>query len=275
MAMNRIAMGVVLLGAAAGSARANPVLFTGSSGDLAASALFSASGTTLTITLANTSGHDVTDPAGLLHAVFFDVSGLPALGRGSANIGVGSGAWFDVVTGHGSSTLHTPTAFAPPYGYSGWNGVDVGSEFAFRNNLSTSGMNATPARYGLSSAGYGPFGPGDRFDTLHNLTGPDVPDGPDWGITSAADDLMTHNGGYERSDTPVVKNAVVFTLTNWPLNLDSRLAISNVWFQYGTQLTNDRVPGTPELRAVPLPDAGLMAALGVGAIAVRRRRAVC
>src|SRR5438309_3831130 len=63
------------------------VTFTGTNGsNLSASAAFDIVGGHLQVTLTNTSAVDVNDPAQVLHALFFNIAGNPALTYTSANI---------------------------------------------------------------------------------------------------------------------------------------------------------------------------------------------
>src|SRR5262245_13412589 len=68
-----LALLVVAASSVPGRAEAG-LLYTGSSGNLSASALFELNGNALTITLTNTSTADVKDPTDVLTGVFFDTS---------------------------------------------------------------------------------------------------------------------------------------------------------------------------------------------------------
>src|SRR5262245_65577780 len=58
------------------------ITFTGSSGNLSASATFEVVGNNLQITLTNTSTFETNVPADVLTAIFFDIDGNPTLGNG-------------------------------------------------------------------------------------------------------------------------------------------------------------------------------------------------
>lgn len=221
------------------------VSFTGSAGNLAATVEFEQFGTQLLVRLTNTSTFDVLVPADLLSGVFFDVSGsVPGITRGTARVAAGSSV---LVAGTGAA------------GAVGANG-NVGGEWAALSNLSGAPGNA---RIGISASGLNLFGPGDRFDTSQNLQGPPSPDGMQYGIVSAGDVITTANGGL--SGENVIKNSVVFTFNNLPLNFDfSR--IRNVSFQYGTSLTDPNYTGT----LVPTPAS--IALFGLAGLVARRRR---
>ena len=192
--------------------QAEPVLFTGSSGGLSASVSFDAVGTDLHVVISNTSAADVTAPGGLLAAVFFNVAGDPLLTRVSA------------------------TTLGPTYlngGQVNATGTSVGGEWAYLNGLAQYGANA-----GISSSGYGIFGAGDVFPPGTNLAGPASPNGIQYALTSAGDDLLTQNAGISE----ITKSSVEFVLSGFNLPLSS---ISSVTFQYDASLTATHLAGTP------------------------------
>jgi hypothetical protein len=206
---------------------AHAVVFTGSSGNLAASANFeNLGGGTLKITLTNTSLADVLVPADVLTAVFFNIGGNPTLTPVSAVLGAGSTVWFD--------------AQGQPVG------GNVGGEWAYAAGFSQFGANR-----GISSSGFGLFGGA-------NFNGPDLDDpaavnGLNYGLLSAGDNTTTGNSPVT-GDIPLVKNSVVFTLTG----LTGALTVTNVTFQYGTSLGGvpggePSIPGEP---APGVPDGG-------------------
>src|SRR5262245_33527096 len=105
---------------AVGSASATPIVWTGSSGSLAAQVTFNVSGNDLLVTLANTSTADPSVPADILTGVFFTIPGAPSLGRVSA-----------VLTA-GSSVIHGPATSTDP-------GNVVGGEWAYLGAISGPG----------------------------------------------------------------------------------------------------------------------------------------
>src|SRR5512143_2182454 len=113
------------------TAMASPIVFTGSSGSLAASASFDVVGSQLHVKLTNTSAADVLVPADVLTAVFFSIAGAGSLPPVSAML-------------YGGSTV-----FFGPDG-----GGNVGGEWAYG-----AGLTGAPANAGLgvSSAGFGLF----------------------------------------------------------------------------------------------------------------------
>lgn len=238
------------------STTANATLFTGSSGNLAASADFSISGSTLTVVLTNTSSSDVLVPSDVLTAVFFDISGNPTLTSVSA-----------VLTG-GSTVFYDPDG--QPAG-----GV-VGGEWGYDTGLS--GPSGAGSR-GISSSGLGgvfgqPTFPGN------NLAGPAALDGLQYGLLSAGDNSLTGNGGITGSNG-LIKNSVTFTLTGI---FSGNEVFSNVFFQYGTALSEPGYTGQcrtgnclPPTSGNPVPEptaTWLLGASLLGFYGYRRKLAV-
>lgn len=227
--------------ASVGTASAG-VVWSAGSGTRTCSADFSVAAGKLTIVLSNDSMLDAGVPTDVLTGVFFDIPGAPlALGRVSVTVAAGSAALM------GGTGAAAPTDA----------GGVVGGEWAYKGAL---GGAPHGAKYGVSSSGLGLFGPGDLF-AGSNLEGPGSPDGIQYGLTTKGDNLLTGNGGI--TGTGLIKHAIVIVLNNvGALNPSS---ISNVSFQYGTDLSEPNLPG------VPTP--GAMALLGMaGLVAGRRRR---
>lgn len=219
------------------------VVFNGTNGsNLSASATFDVVGGNLMVTLTNTSGVDINDPAQVLHALFFDIAGTPVLNYNDADI-CATCSFVGTVSG---------------------SGTDVGSEWAYLQNASGLGGGVTQD-YGLSSAGYGLFGPGD---VLSGAAHPDrggattPPDGGDFGLLSAGYTTAGDNGGITNNQ-PYIKNSVIFNLGAFNGNLSD---VSNIRFQYGTSLENTN------FGAVPEPGTWAMMLLGFGGIGVAMRR---
>lgn len=225
--LKRIHFAVAAL-VAASITHADTITFSAAAGDRAASAIFAASGGQLIVTLTNTSTFDANDPAHLLTGVFFTLGGDPTLTRISALLAAGSTVAYDD---------------SQPAG-----GV-VGGEWAYKNHL---GGAPGGANEGISSSGLGLFGKSDRFPGV-NLAGPVNIGGPDYGILPAGWVATDDNGGLTGSGG-LIWNSVVFTLGNWSGTLD----VTNVSFQYGTDLTepNIRVPDNGS--ALLLLGAGLL-----------------
>lgn len=216
----------ILATAVCAVADASSVTYSGSLGNLSASATFDLTGSTLTVTLTNTSLFDVLVPADVLTAVLFDVDGTGALTMGTATLTGGSSVAF----------------FPPP-------GTDVSPEWAYVEDQ------------GISSSGFGIFGPGDRFDTSTDLWSPASPDGLQYGIVPLADNLSSGNAAVTGSQ-PLIVGGVQFTFTAASgFDLSD---INNVSFQYGTSLTEPNIP-------VPEPASIFLLAAGLGAVLLRRK----
>lgn len=231
-------MALAMASGAADRASAVPTSFSGMMNNLAASAQFDVSGNNLIVTLRNTSTSDVMVPADILTALFFDING-PTVGLVpiSALLPMGTTVLFPPVMPHPSN---------------------VGGEWAFQT-----GLVGAPegAQYGIGSAGFDLFGPGDRFDKSQNLQGPTSPNGMEYGITSPADDPGTGNAAV-KGPNAFIQSEVVFTFGGLPDGFDPALLIKNVVFQYGTSLDE---PHFPE------PSTLLLALLAVPLVARRRR----
>lgn len=231
-----VGMAALVAGVCGVNASAATLNVSANVGTRSASASFAVSGTDLIVTLSNISLLDANVPTDMLTGVYFDVSGSPlSLTRTSALLNSGS----VVVLGSQPS------------------GGVVGGEFAYLGGLSGAPHGAA---YGISSSGLGLFGPGDLFPGA-NLDGPTSPDGPQFSITSIGDNPLNNNGG---ASVPLIQNSVVFTLSGLPLGFDPSGRISNISFQYGTDLSEPNIQ-------VPAPGAAALLGLG-GLAAIRRRR---
>ncbi len=243
-AATALAVGVATPAAAA-------VTFTGTNGsNLSASVTFDIlSGNTLQVVLTNTSNVDVNDNPDVLQAVFFNIAGTPTLTYNDANLTAGS-SFIGTVLAPGST--------------------DVAAEWAYLQNSSGLGQGVTQD-YGLSSAGYSIFGPGN---VLGGAAHPDQggsgspPAGGDFGLVSAGYSTAGDANGFTNQN-PHIKNSVTFLLTGFTGSLSD---ISGVRFQYGTATTETSLTGTPS--AVPEPATWALMLLGFAAIgvSVRRRR---
>ena len=225
-----------------GLSEATPVDFEESYGSLKAKATFDTSGTNLIVTLENTSLNDVLVPIDVLTAVFFDIAGDPALTPVSAVLLGGSVVYF---------------------GGTDPGGV-VGGEWAYASGLSGAPGDASQ---GISSTGLGLFGPGDLFPGT-DLDSPASPNGLNYGITSAGDNLATGNWPVTGKE-PLIKNGVVFTLSGLPEGF-ALSDISNVYFQYGTSLDEPHIPHAPEPGTLLLFASAIAALAGWTRVKARR-----
>ncbi len=229
-------------------ALAGAISFGFSSGNRAATVNFDSSGGDLIVTLTNTSTFDVLVPTDVLTAVFFELDGNPTLTRVSALLPAGH----SVLVG-GTGVDVTPGDRV------------VGGEWSYLSGIT----NPSGHNQGVSSTGVGSFGPGNLFPG-GNLQGPASPDGLQYGITSAGDDLLTGNGGV--SGQHLIRNSVVFTLSGFSGEPDN--VITAVRFLYGTSLDEPQFEGETTV-IVPEPST---LALAIGGLAIagllcRRRRA--
>jgi len=242
MRFMRWAFILLLMSGLAAIPAAADIMFPGSSGNLAATVTFHISGNQLTVTLVNTSTHDVLVPSDVLTAVFFDIAGNPALMPISAVLGAGS------------------TVLFPPAGGAGPN---VGGEWAYGHFTGISTGAPGNTHEGISSAGFGLVG-NANFNGP-NLQGPASVDGVQYGLTSAGDNPATGNAAVTGNNA-LVQNSAVFTLCmdvacSTSLGF-TESGISHVWFQYGTALTEPSFPGTP------VPEPASMALFGSGLLGV-------
>jgi hypothetical protein len=223
--------------AGAGQAQAG-IIRTGTTGELQASAEFNVIGNDLVVRLSNTSFADVAVPAHILTGVFFDIDG------GGVSLAPVSGQLPE------GSVVH----FGPD------GGGDVGGEWAYRSGLVGAPYGAS---YGISSAGFGLFGPADRFPGA-DLDPPASPNGMNYGILSLGDNPNVGNAAVT-GDFPLIQHEVVFTLSGLPANFDLE-RISRLSFQYGTNLSE------PNITTFDVPAPAGAGILALGGLALRRRR---
>jgi hypothetical protein len=214
----------------------------------AATATFATNGNDLIVTLMNTATQDVLDPARVLTAVFFHINGDPTLTPISAEV-------------PGTRSV----VFAPP----GGAGPDVGMEWAYKDGLSVPGRPGFDL--GISSSGLGLFGPQDLFTLIppggQSLQGPDSPNGLQYGITAAGDNMATGNSKVTGSSA-LIKDSVLFRLAMGPDIIDPS-AVTGVDFQYGTSLTEVHMGGLCMDCGPPsVPEPGTLAFLLGGALAL-------
>ncbi len=230
---------VAALGSFAPLAKGARITFTAMQGDLEASATFDTMGANLTVILTNISMADVEVPADVLTALFFDSTVPLNLTPVSAVLGPGS-------------VVH--------FGGTDPGGV-VGGEWAYRQAV-TNGPMMLP--YSITSVGLSLDGSEQMFPGT-NLQGPVNEDGLQYGITSAGDNMATGNAPVTGGNA-LIQNEVVFTLSGIPRNFDPSQSITFAFWQYGTDFSE---PG------FGVPEPATAALLGVGALALIRRRRPC
>lgn len=208
---------------------ANAVTFKGSDSSREASAKFTIVGDKLTVKLSNISTTDSLVPTDILTAVFFNLSGNRKLTKQSA------------LVAHGSEVVYDPDGQPA--------GRNVGGEWAYRNDINVHGSSQ-----GISSTGLSLFGSKDRFGGP-NLAGPDSPNGLQYGLLSAGDNLATGNKGVKGSGG-LIQNSVIFTFLGASGLTEDE--ITNVSFQYGTSLTEPHLSGMKEI-----PEPSTSGALGL------------
>jgi hypothetical protein len=271
----RVSLFIVLLFAGSLYASGSVIwLGTGNTGEagspeLSAMAAFDMVDNQLVVTLTNTSTDDVLKPMEVLTAVFFTLPEGVALNPVSS------------VLAEDSTILFAPSydVFGAPLTGGTYAGGDVGAEWAYRSGLSAPPL-LFSATSGISSVGLGVFGPGDRFDTVGNLQGPDSPNGLQYGITSAGDNPATGNAPVTGHNTALIQNAVRFTFDGVPGGF-SLSQITDVWFQYGTDFSEPYYPSelvyidgrsypAPMPAPVPEPASLLLLGLGLGGMVLRK-----
>ena len=201
------------------------LMFTGSSGSLAASADFELLGSTLTITLTNTSLTDVLVPTDVLEGLYFNTT--HSLTPVSASL-------------NGSTVFYGSTS-------------NPGDGWGYASGVSAQGKNSAISAMGAVTG----LGHTNFSGTSNNI------DGLDYGILSEGDNSATGNTGVT-GHGPLIKNSVVFTLTAESGFSLAEIGDSVV-FQYGTSLTEPSyTSGPPTGGSPPVPEPTTMLLLGSG-----------
>jgi hypothetical protein len=213
---------------------------------------FSVSGTTLTVTLTNTSTDDVLVPTDVLTGVFWTSASHTILTPQTALV-------YSPNVFEYASTSNPIVPTNPTVG----NPYNVGGEWAYRGDIdSISGLPSVLSGItaGISSFGGTPtlsiFGNGNFNGS--NLDNPNAVDGGNYGIASAGDDVSTGNADIKGN--PLIKNSVVFTLT-CPEGYNPSTDISHILFNYGTSVN-----------VIPIPPSALLVGTGVLGLVILRKR---
>lgn len=225
------------------------ITITGSDSTRSASATFDIVGGNLVVTLANTQSLPSSTKfvqTDVLAALFFDISGNPTLSKISANVDTSK------ILLNGTDITATETTSG-----------DVGPEWAYKSGA----LPGVTQQYGISAVGFSIFGPPDTFEpgNLPHSQG-NGPDGIDYGLMPLGTTNFTHANF---STIPFIQNSVTITLNTLPVDF-SLESISNVRFQYGTDLEE------PHFNGEPIPEAASMVIwailAGVVGIAIHSKR---
>jgi hypothetical protein len=191
---------------------------------LSASATFDVSGNDLVITLQNT-GAAASVPSDVLTAFYFSISGNPTL----TPLAISSG------------TILNPSG----------TGGNLAGNWEYAANITAPGG----ANSGISSTGLGIFGkgnfPGGQQVAL---------DGVGYGIA----DGIAANANKGVTSVALIDHSVTFTFSGLPsgFNLSAPGAVTDVGFQYGSQLTEPYLMGAVP-SVVPIPEPSTVAGAGL------------
>ena len=250
---------------------------------LRATTTFDQVGNVLTVTLQNRSDA-AQGGSDLLGAVYFNITGNPTLTTGTATAeDVLYGSTARAKSGNTSYTYGDGTTIgtaiktyidtgnvAPEWAYVGGLNKTLPSP---GNVILYPASSSVTVQYGISSVGLGWFPSANRFDTSIDLDNPPEPDGSNFAIMSNAG---IGSKGQGLVNDPLIQDTATFTFT---LASPNAVTITDVWFQFGTGLTEPQlvgyVPGfgdNPPVVPEPVTMAGVCLGLCGLAGYVRRRR---
>ena len=258
--IRRVLLALVCVLLIPAGARADSILFSGNgTGEdgikLNAAARFSISDNILRIKLQNTgdtSGSTKDKSANTLTGLFFDLPTGITLTPVKASIAPG-----DLLQGN-LCDIGPCNALT----------TNVGGEFAGKYH--TSPLSGHLGNYGISSSGYiAAVNGGGNFNGP-NLDQPDSPDGINFGIVApitASNPFLPKTGNM--TDNPLIEGEVVFVMAiSGGTLLESQ--ISNVSFQYGTDIKEPKFMSKIKIHTIPEPVALLLLA-PAAALSIRRR----
>lgn len=243
----------LFLGLAAGSPAVASVNFGGTDGSgREATAVFSASGSTLTIVLSNTalSGPaigDATKQNQMLSAIFFDLATNAPLTLQSAAASGPLGIYQQNSTANtnanGSLQFPVVANLAAPGSTNGGPGAFQGG-WQYREQFAD--FSGLTQNRGIGTNGLGIFN-GNQVKTVDNL---------DYALTSVEDNVATSQAK-QLFNFPLIKNTITFTFNGLPNGfLLNTATIGNVRFQYGTSLTEPSITDVPGEGDEPPDDGG-------------------
>lgn len=203
------------------------VLFTGTSGSKAASALFTQSGNNLLLTVQNTATADATIQTDILTAVFWDL-----VDAGSSTIlslvlqevtSTGIYQQNSTVNSNANGTLD-PLVVANLAAPGSTNGGPGSFDGGWQYREQAADFTGLSQNHGLGTNGLGVFNGNDVKDV----------DNEDYALTSAGDNVATSQAK-QLFNFPLIKSSISFKLSGLPNGFVlSPSTVSNVRFQYGT-----------------------------------------
>jgi hypothetical protein len=228
---------VVLSSASASRA---DLLYTGSNGNYSAEANFSLSGSTLTVTLTDTSLKTVTSNGEVLAGLFFNTS--TALTAVSAALNTANFTDVNNVDHNGSFIAYGSIV----------NNIGEGWLYGHGSKVSNpTGYNST-----IAGAGYTMGFNDAQAQAFYNPPVGNSPGNPDYGLVGLGGVTSNPSNGLKK---PLFENSLVFTLTVGNGFSLSELG-DTVRFQLGSDLSETHFDG--KLAAVPEPSTMAIAALG-------------
>jgi hypothetical protein len=240
--MKKIAFAVCAAAMMGAAGKAQAIVFTWNGNSnvsgqtLDVSADFTAVGNVLTIVLTNNSPQASNNPADTLGTLLWDLPGVTFLQPDAGN---------NVSLAGSSSVTLNNQPYTDPY--------DLNKEYMYNNNVTLQSVNFG---HGVSSVGIGVFSTNNDtfYERMKGLGDAGSAPGDAFSICSPFGTSGAAN------NNPAVNNSLMFTLVgNGPIDVNS---ISNVAFSFGS--------GAQTTSIVPEPAS--LAALGIGALALLRRR---